>query len=353
VTRYVPVLRTKKAEWKALLELTDDVRQIITPCLELLPRELAADSSDDRAHAVRRFAKRIRTSWGPRPILVDISLLSSSVRHETVIQLARAAERYSVSPIVVLSLFEEPPVYAAARQAAAAGILRLALRVDYSELEKDDAADYIDMALDNLDTSPAETHLLTDYGVIDVASPNYEWLAERVPCTPSWREFVLLGGSFLRDLNGLAVGTRAHQRWDWFHWESWARVARHRMRLPVFSDYTVQHAVYHEPVEGSNPSASVRYAARNHYWAIVRGEALYNRRTGEPRYDQYFGNAQVLVAHDAFEGEHYSFGDRYISDVAARRDGPGTPTTWLAAGINHHITLAARQAKDVAEGSSA
>jgi len=232
VTRYVPVLRTKKAEWKALLELTDDVRQIITPCLELLPRELAADSSDDRAHAVRRFAKRIRTSWGPRPILVDISLLSSSVRHETVIQLARAAERYSVSPIVVLSLFEEPPVYAAARQAAAAGILRLALRVDYSELEKDDAADYIDMALDNLDTSPAETHLLTDYGVIDVASPNYEWLAERVPYTPSWREFVLLGGSFLRDLNGLAVGTRAHQRWDWFHWESWARVARHRMRLP-------------------------------------------------------------------------------------------------------------------------
>jgi hypothetical protein len=192
------------------------VRQIITPCLELLPRELAADSSDDRAHAVRRFAKRIRTSWGPRPILVDISLLSSSVRHETVMQLARAAERYSVSPIVVLSLFGEPPVYAAARQAAAAGIMRLALRVDYSELEKDDAADYIDMALDNLDTSPAETHLLTDYGVIDIASPNYEWLAERVPYTPSWREFVLLGGSFLRDLNGLAVGTRAHQRWIGF-----------------------------------------------------------------------------------------------------------------------------------------
>ena len=84
---------------------------------------------------------------------------------------------------------------------------------------------------------------------------------------------------------------------------------------------------------------------------IVRGEALYNRRTGESRHDQYFGNAQLLVAHDAFEGESYSFGDHYIFEVAARRDGPGTPMQWLTAGTNHHITLAARQAKAVAEGS--
>jgi hypothetical protein len=345
----VPVLRTKKAEWTALRELTDDVRQVITPCLELLPREVTADTPEDRAHAVRDFAKSIRRNWGPRPILVDVLHLSSSVRHETVAVLARASEAYSISPIVVLSLFEESAVYAVARQSAAAGILHLALRVDYSELEKDDVSDQIDMTLDYLDTSPSEIHLLTDYGVTDAASPNYEWLAQRVPYMPSWREFVLLGGSFLRDLDGLAVGTRFHPRWDWFHWRSWASVIRHtRTPLPIYSDYAVQHAVYREPVEGSNPSASIRYASRD-YWVIMRGEALWNRRTCESRHDQYFGNAQLLVAHDAFEGEHYSFGDHYISEVARRRTGPGTPTTWLAAATNHHVTLAARQAKEVAE----
>jgi hypothetical protein len=96
------------AEWTALRELTDDVRQIMTPCLKLLPRELAADSSDDRAHAMRGFAKRIRRNWGPRPILVDVSLLSSTVRHEPVALLAQAARAYDISPIVALSPYEAP-----------------------------------------------------------------------------------------------------------------------------------------------------------------------------------------------------------------------------------------------------
>jgi Beta protein len=40
-TRYVPVLRTKQAEWTALRQLATDVREAITPCLEVLPPERA------------------------------------------------------------------------------------------------------------------------------------------------------------------------------------------------------------------------------------------------------------------------------------------------------------------------
>ena len=98
--------------------------------------------------------------------MVDVSHLNAGVRHVTVALLGQAAAAYDISPIVALSLYEAPAVYAEARQAAAAGILRLALRVDYGELEKDDA-DLGDMALDSLDAAPGEVHLLTDYGVID------------------------------------------------------------------------------------------------------------------------------------------------------------------------------------------
>jgi hypothetical protein len=251
--------------------------------LELPPRELADPGADGRAHSVRGFAKRIRRNWGPHAIVVDVSYLSSSVRHEAIGLLAQAAPAYDISPIVALSLFVAPAVYEVARQSPAAGILRLALRVDYGELEKDDAADRIDMTLDSLDTAPAKVHVLTDYGVTDATSPNYEWLAERVPYMASWKEFDVLGGSFLRDLDGLAVGTRFHPRWDWFHWESWARVIRHTgTRLPVFSDYTIQHAVYREPVEGSNPSASIRYAARRYFWASVDTSKPAIRERGKP-----------------------------------------------------------------------
>ena len=346
MTSYVPLLRTKAAEWTALRELTDDIRQRITPCLEVLPRELArwSDTNDNLPHAVRRFAIEIRRNWGPRPIIVDTSHLTPIARPAMLALLAQAATMYGISPTWVLQLDEDAATYAAARQAVASKTLRVALGVDYGELAKDNAADRIDSPLDNLGISPAEADLLVDYGVTDVTPPDYEWLADSVPHVATWGELVVVGGAFLPNLYGLTVGTRIHPRWDWLHWESWARVIRHTStRLPVFSDYTIQHAVFSEPIEGSNPSASIRYAARD-YWLITRGEALWDRRKRQSRHEQYYGNAQLLTGHQEYTGAEYSFGDRYIDEVARRRTGPGTPKTWLAAGINHHMTLTARQA---------
>jgi hypothetical protein len=91
VTRYVPILRTKLAEWTALRELTDDVRKTILPCLELLPQELIRvgdDTADNLPQGVRQFAKRIRRTWGPRPVLIDASHLAPLVRRDTFALLA-------------------------------------------------------------------------------------------------------------------------------------------------------------------------------------------------------------------------------------------------------------------------
>lgn len=63
MTRYVPILRTKSAEWTALRELTDDVRQMIMPCLELLPQELTrsgGDTASNLPHAVDAAADALR-----------------------------------------------------------------------------------------------------------------------------------------------------------------------------------------------------------------------------------------------------------------------------------------------------
>jgi len=124
VTRYVPVLRTKMAEWTALRELTDDVRQTITPCLEVLPHELArsgGDTVENLQYTVRRFAKRIRRNWGPRPILVDASHLTPILRPEMVALLAQAAPAYDITPIWTLSLDEDGTLHMSARRAAANG----------------------------------------------------------------------------------------------------------------------------------------------------------------------------------------------------------------------------------------
>lgn len=141
------------------------------------------------------------------------------------------------------------------------------------------------------------------------------------------------------NLDGMAVGTRAQPRYDWLHWQAWAQAQDQRSgHVRCFCDYTIQHAVY-EPPQGGRPSASIRYAAET-YWLIMRGEAP-SKKNGGSR--QYYGNAQLLCEHEEFKGSTFSFGDRYVFDAARRSGGPGTPATWITAGINHHVTLTARQ----------
>jgi hypothetical protein len=94
--------------------------------------------------------------------------------------------------------------------------------------------------------------------------------------------------------------------------------------------------------EGANPSASIRYAYDT-YWLIMRGQAL-RKKEGGTRHAQYRANAELLCVRKEFVGAHFSAGDEYIWNVGSRKEpGLGTPETWLHAGINHHMTLTARQ----------
>lgn len=113
---------------------------------------------------------------------------------------------------------------------------------------------------------------------------------------------------------------------------------------PDIGDYTIQHPFYEEPVEGANPTASIRYACDT-YWIIMRGQALRKKeKGGGTRHEQYPANAELLCARKEFDGAHFSSGDEYIWSIGSHRQpGPGTPETWLRAGINRHLVLTARQ----------
>lgn len=67
---YVPILRTKPAEWDALSQLPLDVRRMLVPCLEVLPAELnlVGDAgAEGLRHATNELAKKIGRTWGRAP----------------------------------------------------------------------------------------------------------------------------------------------------------------------------------------------------------------------------------------------------------------------------------------------
>lgn len=158
-----------------------------------------------------------------------------------------------------------------------------------------------------------------------------------------WRTFTVLAGSFPPNLMAFkGPGQYEIPRQEWVKWFSEVHEAAPLARRPTFGDYTIQHPVYIEPIVGANPSVSIRYACDT-YWIIMRGQAL-RISGGGTRHAQYPANAELLCARKEFGGAHYSAGDEYIWNVGSHKEpGPGTPETWLRAGINRHIVVTARQ----------
>lgn len=350
--RYIPVLRTKPAEWNALRSLAVDVRQAITPRLEVLPAELdliGHAASPGLPRAFQKFAIKIRRSWGSATAFVDFSRLSPSIRSDSgehpLTLFGRAAASYGVNPILTLGPYDDSAFLLAAREFTRRHKFGVAVRLHYGDLDKETVTEETEALLSALGVNYSDTDVFVDCGVVDDVPPDYDWLCSRIPHLARWRNFIVTGGSFPENLEGMAIGARVRVRYEWLHWQAWALAPRLRsVRVPHFSDYTIQHAVY-EPPEGGRPSASIRYTAET-YWLIMRGEAP-SKKNGGSR--QYYGNARFLCERDEFKGSTYSFGDQYISDAANRRGGPGTPATWITAGVSHHITLAARQVAAVHE----
>jgi hypothetical protein len=119
-------------------------------------------------------------------------------------------------------------------------------------------------------------------------------------------------------------------------------VSQAGIRNVRFGDFTIQHPTF-EDNEGDfrNFSASIRYATPE-YWVVIRGEGVYNEDGAG--FDQWPGQALLLTARTEFAGREFSWGDAYIESMGQQTQKTGTAKTWLAAAVNHHITLTATQA---------
>jgi hypothetical protein len=120
------------------------------------------------------------------------------------------------------------------------------------------------------------------------------------------------------------------------------------LRVPSFGDYTIQHGIYEER-EGKhfNFSASIRYTTPDG-WLVMRGEGVLNE--DGPGYAQWPAHAQLLMERSEFCHAQYSWGDKFMNDMGSQVEKTGQAKDWLAAGINHHMTMVANQLLDVQVG---
>ncbi len=187
-----------------------------------------------------------------------------------------------------------------------------------------------------------DVDLLIDCGIINSSSPKFSNLLKVIPKVDEYRNFMVAGGAFPKDLSAYRKNERhSIPRREWIYWRDSAIALSPNARIPNFCDYTIQHAQYFTKQRGQiHYSASIRYTTADS-WTIMRGEDVF--RKGGPGFQQYPELAIMLCDLPQYCGEGYCSGDRYIKEISLQTEGTGAAQQWLQAGINHHITFVARQ----------
>lgn len=352
IYHYSPVLRWKRAEELALLNLRDAERARILPIMRLGAYDIEAysikkDVSLELAFPaiVERRIKQLEIAWGDLPLLLDntnLGMLNSTIGQAQMLSIILDAGRDNGLKMVPVTTLIEDQIFQEHLAANLAIDRRgVAIRISINQIFTVNFATVLNFFIDSLGIAKDQIDLILDYGDMQEfnGQPSLETAISMIHSIDQWRSLVFIGGSFPPDLSGsnIELGRNEIGREEWVFWSDSTLSSETPLRFPTFGDYSIQSPLYQRPPPVPNVSASIRYAA-DRYWVVMRGEGHNVRNRVDGMYSaQYCANAQLLVESHEFSGPDFSAGDRYIYEKQNDFDHPGNATKWLTAGLNHHI----------------
>jgi hypothetical protein len=347
INHYVPVLRWKRGERVALLKMSREALNRLTPLIELVDANYfgSKHAAISNALAAEKIAGQLAEEWGVRPIFIDAGFLGSEItRRELRHPLALVGESvYSVGiPVVpVTSLNRDEGYQQAALSTARMHKNGICIRLTREDIWGGNLTANLSRVTEFFGLSPEQIDLVVDFKIVDGTTIPYANLCSEIPEVARWRNFVVLSGAFPKDLTGLEKNRihRSQRRLDWLSWSTQLNMPSIK-RFPVYGDYTIQFPEQVARIGPMNISASIRYTAKD-YWIILRGEGIQN--PGGSGAHQWPAWAILLCDEPEYCGEDFSYGDRYIKEMSSELRKTGSAETWLRAGINHHMTFVMNQ----------
>lgn len=373
---YIPILKWKRAEQKALAELKAGTKKQLTPLIQLVmpkPKIIKIDGKVIKKNPEEQFeevlqkfkesiptiAETIVTSWGKDPIFIDFSLLYTTfVKIESSKTILKKSKELGAEFIPVLNTSDEADIKKAICSFAKESKNGLCLRLVCSDLnDTKKLSEVIESFLQLNNLNPENIDLLVDIQNIGDEYPDkylkYSTLSQKIPHLLQWRTFIFASGSFPVDLTGYRIDEEnLIPRLDWKNWKEQFDT-NSLSRNPSFADYTIQHPVYKESSQFFAPTTSIKYTTENE-WVLAKGK--------KQKFELYLVNAKTLADDDCFLGENFSEGDRYIFQKAkhfeecqknpALKKETGNSELWIRAGINHHMEYTAYQISSLPSNAS-
>ena len=336
---YVPVLKVKRGEKRALREIHTGLRHCITPLLEIVELTNLTNKTLNQ-HLDTAFKNLAESVQSYSRCFLDCRELQPNwpLASEEVF-LRATAENMVFTPVTGISRNNEDVVAAINHRHHG-----LALRLTRQEFESGTLVG-LRSFLGRYGLTPDEVDLIVDLGPVDnMIVPGVAALAAAflrdVPNHTMWRTFTISACAFPLSMGRVQRNSYDFvQRAEWVAWRD--RLYRERQKLPslpMFSDCVIQHPL---GVEGFDPrimqvSASVRYTWSD-CWLLIKGEST----RISPATIQFPDLATSLVyghLQQYFDQASHCNGCASIQRCADGEPGCGSPEAWRRFGTIHHIT---------------
>lgn len=342
---YVPCLRWKQGEYKAVSLLSDAAKELMTPLIEAPEKGFDFETGTDKKSLddhLEPFAKRVRKHWKQRECFVDLKLIPST---ETLMDGVHPVtfvfdelHALGCSAIPVTGIDRVAQYQHEARQSAAAHQRGLCVRINVEDAANADLETSISNVIGQ--STPVEQCDL----ILDLGSPlNFvplEAFASLIPATIQqlpylnrWRTLTIIASSFPASMAEIKTTPTTLPRYEWQLYKLLAtRLGAAGIRVPTFGDYVINHPdVLQVDMRLVKPSGTIRYTIDDG-WLIAKGPNV--RDYG---YGQYVNHCNTIASSPEYLGPAFSEGDKYISDCSAGTAKTGNLSTWRWVGTNHHL----------------
>ena len=351
LTRYVPILKAKEGEFRALGELDASIKASIVPIFEVpsIPWDYVADAPAKGIDAhLSPVIEKVRVAWGGAQLAyLDVDLLpdDSLATGQHAVD-ALFAEAASANLLLVPVAGLERPASEIAAIAAVVGrdgrglCLRL-IPDDFVSNTGRPLLARIDQVLSDIGVVPVDVDLVLDVGSIPtgqvgVLTIAWSTIISSLPYLTRWRTFAFAATAFPATLAGISTGITPISRDEWTLYQR--LIGTGLPRDPDFGDY----AIAHPELSDIDPrlmqmSASIRYTTETE-WLIVKGRSV--KREG---FEQTLALARLLLTRAEARPSAHCPGCGYIRRRAAGATSPGNATTWRRIGTVHHLSTVVRQ----------
>ncbi len=347
---YIPIIKGKQYDLRALGKLQLEKRELIKPLIELppTPSKISVDIY------LERFLLNLTRYGGDGKLFVDFygflpgettedGMLATIAGYEL---LYKAGKR--VTP--VYGFGRDDIMWKHLGSVLQQHQMGFCFRLEEDDLEEDSAEETWHEILtrcSQLEVSLKDVDLVIDLrdvrqkSISNIIMLITDFMVLR-PKNTMFRSIAVAGSSALKDVSEIEKDSLGEvERKELMIWAI-LRTDLADGDAFIYSDYGVVHpdfAADDLPVGGS-ANCKIRYTVRNKFM-IFRG----HKRAGDP--GQPHELAEKVRRNSMYCGRNYSYGDEYIDDVADYKTGPGNLGNWVLADMNHHLSYTSIQIENL------